>query len=115
MSICKELEIYIKTTKVYELTFTKDGAIEDITDWTIYYTVKLKKEDSDANAKINKKVTSHSDPTNGKTLIELSTSDTDLDPKSYSYSMDYKDADGKVGILFEGKVTFKKAVRDTRN
>jgi len=115
MATCKELEIYIKTTKVYELTFSKNSRAEDITGWTIYYTVKEKKEDSDNDAKIKKDITSHEDPTNGITLIELSTSDTNLDPKSYWYSMDYKDADGKVGIISEGKVTFKKAVRDTRN
>lgn len=114
MAEIKELEIYIKTTKVYELSFTKNGVVEPITGWTIYYTVKEKKEDTDANAKIKKDITEHSDAAGGKTLIELSTSDTDLDPKSYWYSMDYKSSDGKVGILFEGKVTFKKAVRDTR-
>lgn len=113
-TICKELDIFIKTTKVYELSFTKNGSVVNLTDWTIYYTVKEKKEDTDVNAKIKKDITSHSDATGGKTLIELSTTDTDLAPKSYWYSIDYKDSDDKVGILFEGKVTFKKAVRDTR-
>lgn len=115
MAEIKSLEIYIKTTKVYELKFTSDGIAEPIDGWTVYYTVKEKKGDSDANAKINKKITSHSDPTNGETLIELSASDTDLDPKAYYYSIDYKTSDNEIGILFEGKVTFKKPVRTTKD
>lgn len=114
MAVCKELEIFCKTTKIYELIFTKNKIAQDITGWTIYYTVKEKKEDSDANAKIDKKITSHSNPTGGKTLIELTPSDADLDPKNYWYSIDYKTSDDNVGILFEGKVTFKKPVRDDR-
>lgn len=110
----KDLTINKGTTKTYELIFKRDGKAEDITGWTIYFTCKKNMTDSDAQAKINKTITSHSDPTQGKTLIELSTLDTAL-TGSYHYSIDYKDADGKVGILFEGRVNFRESVRNTRD
>ena len=116
-TIYKNLKIYCKTTKTYELKFTsiETGIAISIDNWTIYYTVKENKEDSDANAKIKKEITSHSDPDSGIVLIPLSVSDTDLIPKSYYYSIDYKDdsTPANEGVLFEGRVTFKKKVRNT--
>ena len=109
----KDLEIYSKTTKTYELIFKKNGVAENITGWTIYFTCKTNMKDSDNNAKIKKDITAHSDPINGKTLIELSTTDTDL-IGSYYYSIDYKDDDDNVGILFTGRIRFIKPVLNSR-
>jgi hypothetical protein len=36
----KDMEIYRKTTNYFELHFKKDGIAEDITGWTVYFTVK---------------------------------------------------------------------------
>lgn len=105
MEIWKDLEIFRKTTKVYELNFKKDGQVLPITGWTIYFTVKENMADPDVDAKIKKDITTHIDPTQGKTIIELSTIDTDLDPKSYYYDIKYKDAEGNAGILFRGRIT----------
>ncbi len=106
----KDLEIYSKTTKIYELIFkNNNGVVENITGWTIYFTVKKNMTDTDVNAKIKKDITTHSDPTNGKTLIELSTTDTDL-VGSYNYDVKYKDDDDNVGILFMGRIRFVKPV-----
>ena len=58
---CQNLTIFKKSTKVYKLTFKKDGTVTDITGSTVYMTVKKNVEDSDAEAIINKTVTSHSD------------------------------------------------------
>ena len=109
-----KLEIPRKATKTYELTFKKDGIAVDITDWTIYFYCKEKLEDSDANAKISKKITSHSDATNGITLIELTSSDTDL-LGSYYYSCDYKTDDGDEGVLFSGRINFIATVINNRD
>ena len=113
---CQNIIIFKGSTKAYELKFTNrnTGAVEDLTDWTIYFTAKQAMDDSDDAAKINKKITSHSDPTNGKTLIELTTSDTDLDPGTYYYSVDYKDDDGNIGTLFHGRIKIVDSVRDTK-
>ena len=111
----KEYIIGRRTTKIFQLEFTKNGIAEDITGWTIYFTAKLEMEDSDANAKISKKITSHSDPTNGITIITLDPDDTDLDYGSYYYSIDFKDDDGQEGILQHGRLKIADTVRDTRD
>ena len=87
---CQHLIIIKGTTPSYELEFTEDEVAIDITGWTIYFTVKENITDSDANAKINKKITSHTDAENGKSLITLTKIETNLEG-TYHYSLDYKD------------------------
>jgi len=111
---CLGLIIYRKSTKIYELEFSKDEVRIPITDWTIYFTVKTNVDDSDANAIIKKDITAHTDSENGKTEINLSSVDTDLTPKNYYYSIDYKDDEGNEGVLYYGRLTIKKAIRETR-
>ena len=102
-----------KTTVNYELQFTDDGIVQDITGWTVYFTVKSNISDLDANAVIAKVITTHSDATNGKTLIELSVTDTNLSG-NYFYSVDYKDDDGNEGVIMTGRVKFEKTVLNSR-
>ena len=109
------LRVRKSTSKKYEVQIEKDGTAQDITDWTIYMTVKESMEDSDANAKINKKITSHSEPEAGKSLIKLTATDLNLTVGTYYYSVDYKDAEGSSGILKEGQFVIQKPVRDTRD
>jgi len=111
----KDLALNKNCTKAYELIFTKNGVAKNITDWTIYFVVKKNFSDSDAQAKINKKVTNHSDPTNGKTLIQLTASDTNLTPGQYYYSMDYKDDEGNTDVLFSGKLKIRDVTLDSRD
>lgn len=114
MSKYQNLEIFQKSTKAYELKFkNKYKAALNITGWTIYFTVKEKMQDKDADAKIKKIITIHLSAIDGKTLIELSSSDTDL-LGNYYYSFDFKNNNGKEGVLFLGRITFKDAVLDTR-
>jgi len=114
MPECKKLAIFKKDTRTFELRFKKNGAGIDITDWTIYFTVKEKMEDNDSSAIIKKDVTAHTDPSNGVTTIDLSSEDTDH-TGNYYYSIDYKDGDGNEGVLFYGKIKFVESVRDTRS
>lgn len=100
----KDLQLIRKTSKTYELTFKKDSIVQDITGWTIYFTVKEAMQDSDNDAKIKKDVISHADPTNGKTLIELCSTDTDVPAKSYYYDIKYKDSDDNIGIILRGRL-----------
>jgi len=106
----KNLEIKQKTSRTYELLFKKDGSYIDITDWTIFFTLKTALGDADASALISKTVTSHSNATQGETTVELTASDTDLTPGSYYYDFKYKTDDGDIGVLFEGKMTLTKIV-----
>ena len=114
MSTCKDLVILRRSTRAFELIFTKDKVAKDITGWTIYVTAKTKMEDADSIAVINKTITSLTNPTSGKTLIEFTADDTDLAPKNYWYAIDYKTDDGDEGTLFSGKLTIRKSVRDER-
>lgn len=111
----KDLKIIRKTTKAYELHFTKEGQAEDITGWTVYFTVKEKMEDSDNEAKIKKTITNHTDALGGISTIELTIVDTDLEAKEYYYSIDVKDIDANQLVLFYGRLLLEEAVLQTRN
>lgn len=104
------LKIYRKTSKAYELQFKKNALAVDLTGWTVYFTLKLKMEDTDANAKIKKDITTHANGTKGKALIELTATDTDLPTKSYYYDIKYKDTAGNAGILIRGRITIVEPV-----
>ena len=105
MAKCVNLEVFKKTTKSYELRFTENGQPKNIAGWTIYFTVKEKITDTDANAKINHDVTDHLDETNGKTLISLTKDDTNR-IGNYYYDMTYKDSEDNVGVLYYGRIKF---------
>lgn len=112
---CMNLIITKGATPTFELQFTDDDDIAlDITGWTIYFTAKEKISDTDENAKINKKITTHSEALNGKTLIELTNTETNRTGNLW-FSVDYKDDDGNEGCLFYGKITFLKTARSVRD
>ena len=113
----KDLQIDKKTTKIYELIFKnkETGAYEDITDWTVYFTVKINMNDSDASAVISKTITDHVDATAGKTLINLEPTDTDLDAGNYYFDIGFKNDDAQEGIIIQGKLRIVETVRKTRS
>jgi len=105
------------STMGYKLPVTKDGIAIDITTFKIYFTLKYLKEDDDADAKINKTITIHTDPAAGVALIEFSASDTSDLLGNYYWSISYKDTSEKYGedVLFEGRMTITKNTRGTRD
>ena len=115
MSTKANLQRNQSSTLAYELPFTEDGIAIDITNYKIYFTLKEKKEDADSAAKINKIITSHADPTNGKALIEFIAADTADLLGNYYYSMEFKDTENDTeDVLFEGRMTITKNTRITR-
>ena len=97
------LEIVRGDDKYYIITVKDSGGLViDITGWKVYFTVKKNKSDTDANAKIKKNVISHTDPTNGKTQIHLSHTDTILDVENYYYDMQVKKSDGTIVTVLSG-------------
>lgn len=113
-SKCKNLIISQGSTPVYQLEVLKKGISTSIVGWTIYFTAKKNREDSDANAAINKKITDHSDAANGLTQIELSKTDTNH-TGNYYFSLDYKDNDENEGVILWGRIKFEDSVRDVRD
>lgn len=101
MSCNQSLTIYRGTTKIYEMTFAEEGQPVDINGWTLYFTVKRNKTDS--TEVIKKIVTSHYEPEGGLTKIELSATDTRIDPGTYYYDLQYKDDDGKIVKIMYGQ------------
>ncbi len=113
----KDLEIYKKTTKYYELVFTTDGVMDDISDWILYFTMKKNVRDTDSEAIIKQTIGSatgcdyaHEDPTQGKTAVELSTIDTDVDAGSYYYDMTVDDADGNRLVVAIGRIRISEPI-----
>jgi hypothetical protein len=75
------------------------GVAIDLTNKSVFFTVKDQGElntDNDDNAKISKKITSHTDPTAGKTKITLTPTDTDLTPKDYVYDLQLVNGENNV-------------------
>lgn len=79
-----------------EFVVKKDGAVLDITGYTAFITVKKKTTQTDDEAVISKTWTSHNDPTNGITQLNLENSDTqDIEPGVYMYDFQVTDTSGK--------------------
>ena len=114
MNEYKDLEIIRKTTRTYALEFSKDNVATNIEGWTVYFVVKGQMQDTDANAKINKTITIHTDAPNGKIQIDLDITDTDLVAGSYYYTLDVKDDEDNEGVLFYGRIVFKESVLQDR-
>lgn len=94
-----QIDIFRGNDHVLDLVFDDGGnpaSAIDITGYTFLFAVKrktdIKKDDS--AALITKDVTTHSDPTNGISEIELTDSDTDLEPDTYIYGVTSVDASG---------------------
>jgi hypothetical protein len=101
-----------KTTKTYQLQFKQDGAYVDITDWIVFFTVKVNMVDPDVSAVISKTITTHTDPTNGETEIVLSSTDTNQSPKSYFYDIKVKDdsSPSNIFVVLTGRLTIERIV-----
>lgn len=90
---------------------------QDITNWTVWFTMKENEQDSDADAVIQESVTNHDDPTNGITTITISSSQTaDLTgnetKKEYWYDFQREDDKGNTKTLQKGKITFEEGITD---
>jgi len=107
MSVQSEnLKITRGDSKAYLLEFTDgSGVVKDITGWTVFFTVTDNLDAADdTHAQIVKTVTVHTDPTHGKTTINLLPADTNL-LGDYYYDIQIK-YDGKVETIVAGVITF---------
>jgi len=73
-----------------EISIKDGGEPVDITNWTIYFTVKKNKTDSDDDAVIKKDITTHTDPVNGKSYLLVLPSEMDNLVGTYYYDVQVK-------------------------
>jgi len=69
---------------------TKDGVPQNIAGWKAYLTLKKDPDVSDDDADLKKDVTTHTDPTNGKTQFLLTFYETDLLLGVYHFDIQLK-------------------------
>lgn len=80
-----------------DITITDlDGTAVNLTDCTVFFTMKNRKTDSDDDAVLKKEVSIHTVPTEGKTRISLSNTETNLRPKFYVYDLQVKNGMNKI-------------------
>ncbi len=101
----------IRIIKRDDITFDcefKNGCVAvDLTGTTLFFTVKTlaNADNPDASsAIISKTITSHYDPTNGRTRIELTSIDTDVPAGNYWYDIQLKDSAGKISSSEKGQI-----------
>lgn len=90
-----------------------DGTAKDITNYIFWLTIKESTSDSDADAAVQKEVTTHTDPVNGTTEIDLTAADTDGLDGNYVYDLQEKTDAGIVNTLMWGTLYVRVDVTNT--
>ena len=106
-------DFYRGDTKPIVLTFTdKNGNPIDLTGATLWFTVKKSPIDLDAEAIIQKKLITFTDPTNGIATIIIMPEDTQtLDaPLKLYYDFQLVDPKGNVTTVLEGTFKLKRDI-----
>lgn len=86
----------------------------DITDYTIYLTVKASIDDDDSSAVIKKSITDHISPLTGSTIIPILPEDTrgHAGKGNYVYDIRYDDGTGTISTILKGAFKIVQAVGD---
>jgi len=96
--------IYRGDDEAFKLTFTDSaGSAVDITGYTVWMTVKTNETDTDANAQIQKKVTSHTNASGGISQVDMTDDDTDISIGTYYYDIQIKDGSGLITTILKAK------------
>lgn len=83
-----------------EVQISQDGTPVNITGYTVFFTAKKNLSDADNSAAIKKDITSHSDPTNGKTIVSLAPADTaSLAVGKYHWDLQLKSGSGAISSV----------------
>lgn len=86
-----------------KIKFSKNGVALDITDFTIFFTVKDKENDPDSKAKISIDITTHTNPTAGETLLEIPRAKNKT-AGNFFYNFKVLDASNKIVSTKKGKL-----------
>ncbi|HNX02179.1 MAG TPA: BppU family phage baseplate upper protein [Candidatus Cloacimonas sp.] len=95
-----------------KLVIKEDGTATDITDWTIFFTVKKNRNDSDDVALIKKDIGNdeHTDASKGETRIALLPEETIALNGKYYYDIQVKKDDGVIITPIVSTITFQEDV-----
>jgi hypothetical protein len=115
------IDMFIRDNRDLMVTVTTDdGDPEDLTDASVWFTVKQKLSDTDTDALIQKKNTeaggdptqiTMTNPTGGQCEVHLVPADTeDMNPGTYHYDIQVKLASGKIYTVARDRITFKEDV-----
>jgi hypothetical protein len=105
-----DLVMRAKNTNILDLYFyDENDALINITGSEVYFMIKNKPSDLDANAVVNKKITSLTSPMNGNTTIELTSTDTASLIGNYIYQLKIFYS-SKWYTIAEGNITFMQSI-----
>lgn len=91
----------------FNMTFTDENSTAiDITGWTVFFTIKINKTDTDAKAVLHKEFKDFAAPTTGIAPIVVSHTETDNFNGNYFYDFQAKRLDGSILTLTSGSITF---------
>jgi hypothetical protein len=98
---------------IYNLEFSDDtDSPIDISGWTVYLTVKEDHDDSDEDALVNTDVTNHDAPTEGKTSVKITQSETEDLHGAKVYDIQIQKSNGDIRTVLSGSVYFEKDVTE---
>jgi hypothetical protein len=86
------------------------GAVQNIAGWTIFFTLKLRKDQGDTDTGVIEKSGVIVSEAGGTFTVTLTASDTDNLIGSYYYDIQYKDTGNIIGTISEGVITFTEDV-----
>jgi len=100
--------VYRGDTFSTQLVFTDtDDVPIDITGWTIFFTIKKNRTDTDAQAIISKTITSIPNPTLGIYTLVVTAAELNSLLGVYYYDFQIKLLDGKIYTLTSGTFTLE--------
>jgi C4-dicarboxylate transporter len=100
-----DIEIIRGDTYNMPITFKNDdGSVVNLTGTTIFFTVKPKgnSKSDDTDAVISKTITVHTDPTAGKSMLVLASSDTAIPNGEYAFDFQLKTLGGDIHSTAKG-------------
>lgn len=107
----RRIEVNRRDDSDFELTFTDvDGEAIDLTNCTVFFTAKRKRDDTDDEAIIKKQITSFSDPQSGIATLQLTKSETDISPRSYYFDIQLKQSNGKISSIQAGRLIVRQDI-----
>lgn len=105
-----DINVFRGDDTTLNLTFTEDDIPVNITGWTVFFTIKVNQDDTDDEAVISKKITSHTIPDQGKTSVPMTDTETYTLAGQYYYDIQVKKTDNTIFTCLEGTITFKRDI-----